>query len=73
MMFFRRRARYGKLLEPQISDELDAILSNAQTLADKVIQNCDDWSEGRAYAYALRLSLRKYHDAKTAIPTLPKS
>ena len=62
MIHFRKRSeRYHKLLP---DDDLDAILVNADRLADSVIANCDDWAEGRAFAYALRSSLRKYRDAK---------
>ena len=59
--FHKRSERYRKLLP---DDDLEAILSNADRLADAVIANCDDWAEGRAFAYALRSSLRKYRDAK---------
>lgn len=64
--FHKRTEKYGKLLEQNraLEDDLYAVLVNANRLADAVIQNCDDWSEGRAFAYALRSSLRKYHDAK---------
>ena len=61
MHFYKRSERYRKVLP---DDDLDAILANADRLADSVIANCDDWAEGRAFAYALRSSLRKYRDAK---------
>ena len=63
--FHKRSERYRKLLP---DDDIHAILTNADRLADSVIANCDDWSEGRAFAYALRSSLRKYRDAKLHIP-----
>lgn len=50
--------------DPEPSEKLDAVLANAKRLSDAVIANVDDWAEGRAYAHALRESLRKYHDEK---------
>ncbi len=47
------------------TDELEAVLTNAKRLADSVIANVDDWAEGRAYAHALRESLRKYQESNT--------
>lgn len=41
-------------------DELEAVLRNAKELSDAVLAHCDDWSEGRAYAYSLRTALRTY-------------
>jgi hypothetical protein len=46
------------------SEKLETVLANAKRLSDAVIANIDDWAEGRAYAHALRESLRKYHDEK---------
>jgi len=60
--------RLAKLLKRQEAhpsdDEIEVVLSHAQLLSDRVIQNCDDWSEGRAHAYALRSSLRRFYDAR---------
>lgn len=47
------------------TDELEAVLVNATRLADSVLANNDDWSEGRAYAYAVRESVRRYRDSNT--------
>lgn len=70
MIFFNKRSeKYGRLLakDSTLDDDLNAILVNADRLADAVIQNVDDWAEGRAFAYALRLSLAKYRRAKQHI------
>lgn len=32
---------------------LDQLIATAETLALKVLDNCDDWSEGRAYAHSV--------------------
>lgn len=58
------------MLEKQrdLDDALYAILANANTLAESVIKHVDDWSEGRAYAYAVRASLQRYRDAKLHLP-----
>ena len=47
------------------TDQLEAVLANAKRLSDAVIANVDDWAEGRAYAHALRESLRKYQESNT--------
>lgn len=62
--FHKRSERYRPKLEDELGDAFEAVLVNADRLADSVISNCDDWAEGRAFAYALRASLRKYRDAK---------
>jgi hypothetical protein len=38
-----------------MSDEakLEAFIRASQALADKVLKHCDDWAEGRAYAYSV--------------------
>lgn len=56
-----------------IHGAFNAVMVNADRLADSVIANCDDWAEGRAFAYALRLSLDKYRQAKLHIPNLRDS
>lgn len=60
--FHKRSERYRPKLD--LDDAHDAVMTNADRLADAVIANCDDWAEGRAFAYALRLSLDKYRKAK---------
>ena len=62
--FHKRSEKYRPKLEPELDDAFNAVMVNADRLADAVIQNVDDWAEGRAFAYALRSSLRKYRDAK---------
>ena len=71
MHFHKRSDKYRPKLEPELDDAFNAIMVNADRLADSVIANCDDWAEGRAYAYALRLSLAKYRKAKLHIPNQP--
>lgn len=66
---FRRLRGSQRGIDMGLDDSFEAILANAQRLADAVIANNDDWSEGRAFAYALRASLRKYHDAKMHMET----
>ena len=56
------RGKCGPDSEP--SENLEAVLANAKRLSDAVIANVDDWAEGRAYAHALRESLRKYQEGK---------
>lgn len=60
--FHKRSERYRKVLPQQ--DDLEALLDNADRLADAVLANNDDWSEGRAFAYALRHGVQKWRDAK---------
>ena len=60
--FHKRSERYQKLLPNQ--DDLTEILANADRLADAVLANNDDWSEGRAFAYSLRHGVQKWRDAK---------
>lgn len=62
--FHKRSERLRPKLEPELDDAFNAVMVNADRLADSVIANCDDWAEGRAFAYALRLSLDKYRQAK---------
>ena len=62
MHFHKRSERYQKLLPNQ--DDLTEILANADRLADAVLANNDDWSEGRAFAYSLRAGVQKWRDAK---------
>jgi len=62
--FHKRSDRLRPKLEPELDDAFNAVMVNADRLADSVIANCDDWAEGRAFAYALRLSLDKYRQAK---------
>jgi len=59
-----RLLRGERGIDPEPSEKLDAVLTNAKRLSDAVLANVDDWAEGRAYAHALRESLRKYHDEK---------
>lgn len=66
--FHKRTERHRPKLEPELDDAFNAVMVNADRLADSVIANCDDWAEGRAFAYALRLSLDKYRQAKLHIP-----
>ena len=73
MHFHKRTEKYRPKLEPELDDAFAAVMVNADRLADAVIQHVDDWAEGRAFAYALRSSLRKYRDAKLHIPNQRES
>ena len=73
MHFHKRTEKYRPKLEAELDDAFAAVMTNADRLADSVIANCDDWAEGRAFAYALRSSLRKYRDAKLHIPNQRES
>lgn len=71
--FHKRTERYRPKLEDELGDAFEAVMTNADRLADAVIANCDDWAEGRSFAYALRTSVRKWRDAKLHVSTPGKS
>lgn len=68
MLLPKYSRRLAKLLakqpEPPDDEEIEVVLAHAELLSDRVLQHCDDWSEGRAHAYALRSSLRRFYDAR---------
>jgi hypothetical protein len=58
-----------------MSDEakLEAFIRASQALADMVIKHCDDWAEGRAYAYSVLRWKDRFEATQESKQCVPKS
>jgi hypothetical protein len=52
--------------------KLEALIRAAHALADKVITHCDDWAEGRAYAFAVLRFKDRFEATQESKQCVPK-
>jgi hypothetical protein len=57
-----------------MSDEakLEALIRASHALADMVIKHCDDWAEGRAYAFAVLRFKDRFEATQESKQCVPK-
>jgi hypothetical protein len=52
--------------------KLEALIRASHALADMVIKHCDDWAEGRAYAFAVLRFKDRFEATQEGKQCVPK-